>query len=87
MKCKSIVYKFNNEWLNRVDLKYSFASKFNSKTGFYLRTNVIKNGKETEEEPFMASFPHLIDVGVMVTVFMMKVDYVLKLVLSVIKVV
>ena len=65
MKCKSVVYKFNNEWLNRVDLKYSFASKFNSKTGFYLRTNVIKDGVETKEEPFMASFPHLIDVGVM----------------------
>jgi len=33
--------------------------------GFYVRTNVIKDGIETSEEPFMASYPHLIDVGVM----------------------
>lgn len=46
-------------------MKHSFVSKFNSETGFYLRTNIIKDGKETSEEPFMASFPHLIDVGVM----------------------
>ena len=65
MKCKNVVFKVVGDWINRVDLKYSFTSKFNTKTGFYLRTDVIKNGKESGEEPFMASYPHLIDVGVM----------------------
>lgn len=49
-----------------IDKKYNFATIFNTENGFYLRTNVLdKNGKETKEEPFMASFPHLIDVGIM----------------------
>lgn len=65
MKCKSVIYNIVDGWVNRVDVKYSFASKFNINTGFYLRTNVINNGKETDKEPFMASYPHLIDVGVM----------------------
>lgn len=65
MKCDNVVFNFTGDWINRVDLKYSFASKFNRKNGFYLRTNIIKNGKESSEEPFMASFPHLIDVGIM----------------------
>ena len=49
-----------------IDKKYNFITMFDDKTGFYLRTNVLdENGKETKEEPFMASFPHLIDVGIM----------------------
>lgn len=47
------------------DKKYSFASIFDPETGAYARTGIIKDGKDTGVDPFMASFPHLIDVGVM----------------------
>lgn len=48
------------------DKKYHFKSAFNTETGAYIRTGIIdKNGKDTGVDPFMASFPHLIDVGVM----------------------
>ncbi len=48
------------------DKKYHFRSFFDTEKGTYVRTNIFdENGKETEEEPFMASFPHTIDVGVM----------------------
>lgn len=42
-----------------------FISCFDNRTGAYFRTGVIVNGKETEEDPFMASFPELLDIGVM----------------------
>ena len=49
-----------------MDPKYKFMTLFSDTTGSYIRTNVIGiDGKQTEEEPFMASFPHLIDVGIM----------------------
>jgi len=38
---------------------------FNPKTGFYMRSGVIENGKDTGIDPFMTSYPELIDVGVM----------------------
>lgn len=47
------------------DPKYSFFSIFDPKTGAYVRSGIIKGGKDTNVDPFMASFPHLIDVGVM----------------------
>lgn len=48
------------------DKKFKFKEVFDPETGFYARTNVLdENGNETEEEPFMRSFPGLIDVGVM----------------------
>lgn len=48
------------------DKKYNFITIFDDKTGFYARSNVLDNNqKETNEEPFMAEFPHLIDVGIM----------------------
>lgn len=48
------------------DKKYKFLTIFSEETGAYIRTNVLdENGKQTDKEPFMASFPHLIDVGVM----------------------
>ena len=48
-----------------VDKKYRFVSVFDDQTGAYLRTGIIKNGKDSGIDPFMASFPHLIDVGIM----------------------
>lgn len=48
------------------DSKYHFMSAFDTETGAYVRTGVLDaNGKDTGVDPFMASFPHLIDVGVM----------------------
>ena len=47
------------------DDKYKFFSVFDTKTGEYIRSGIIKNGKDTDIDPFMASYPHLIDVGVM----------------------
>lgn len=48
------------------DEKYRFMSAFDTQTGAYIRTGIIdQNGLDTGVDPFMASFPHLIDVGVM----------------------
>lgn len=48
------------------DEKYHFASAFDTETGAYVRTGVLDDqGRDTGHDPFMASFPHLIDVGVM----------------------
>ena len=48
------------------DKKYHFKSAFDTKTGAYIRTGIIDDsGKDTGIDPFMASYPHLIDVGVM----------------------
>lgn len=48
------------------DKKYHFKSAFDTETGAYFRSGILdKNGHDTGIDPFMASFPHLIDVGVM----------------------
>lgn len=48
------------------DNKYHFMSMFNTETGEYVRTDILdKHGHSTGKEPFMASYPHLIDVGIM----------------------
>ena len=48
------------------DKKYHFKSAFDTETGAYVRTGILdENGRDTGIDPFMASFPHLIDVGVM----------------------
>ena len=48
------------------DKKYNFKSIFDTETGAYVRTGIIdKNGNDTGKDPFMASYPHLIDVGIM----------------------
>lgn len=43
----------------------NFMSLFDPQTGRYMRTGIIKNGKDTGADPFMASFPELLDVGIM----------------------
>ena len=48
------------------DKKYHFKSAFDTETGAYVRTGVLdEKGKDTGTDPFMASYPHLIDVGIM----------------------
>ena len=51
----------------KIDKKNKFISVFNPNTGFYIRTGVIKDGKDTGKDPFMASFPELLDIGIMQT--------------------
>ena len=48
-----------------VDKEQKFVSIFDENTGFYMRSGIIENGKDTDVDPFMASFPQLIDIGVM----------------------
>lgn len=48
------------------DEKYNFISMFNQETGAYVRTGILnERGWDSGVDPFMASFPHLIDVGIM----------------------
>ncbi len=48
------------------DKKYRFKAAFDTVTGAYVRTGILdEDGKDTGKDPFMASYPHLIDVGVM----------------------
>lgn len=48
------------------DKKYNFKYMFDTETGAYLRTGILdEHGKDTGVDPFMGSFPHLIDVGIM----------------------
>ena len=48
------------------DKRYRFRSAFDTETGAYIRTGILDaDGRDTGVDPFMASFPHLIDVGVM----------------------
>lgn len=49
----------------KYDEKNKFKSMFDPVTGFYMRTGVIENGVDTNVDPFMTSFPELIDVGIM----------------------
>lgn len=52
--------------IKKFDRKNHFMSFFNPQTGFYMRTGVLdENGKDTGVDPFMTSYPELIDVGVM----------------------
>ena len=48
------------------DKKYNFKTAFDTQSGMYVRTGILdENGNDTGVDPFMASYPHLIDVGIM----------------------
>lgn len=50
----------------KVDKKNRFVSMFNTESGEYIRTGVLDaDGKDTDVDPFMTSFPELIDIGIM----------------------
>lgn len=52
--------------IKKVDTKNHFISFFDTDSGFYMRTGVLtEDGKDTDVDPFMSSFPELIDVGIM----------------------
>ena len=68
------------------DKKHNFAEWFNRETGAYVRSGVIKDGVDTGDDPFMRSYPALIDVGVMGhTAFMVRVVCALNPACSVIR--
>ena len=48
------------------DHRYHFRVAFDTDTGTYIRSGILdEKGIDTGVDPYMASFPHLIDVGVM----------------------
>lgn len=49
----------------RIRKDKDFISIFDEATGQYVRSGVFKDGAETKQDPFMASFPELLDVGIM----------------------
>ena len=49
----------------RIRKDRGFFSMFDEATGSYLRSGVMVDGRDTGEDPFMASFPELLDVGIM----------------------
>ena len=50
----------------KTDKKNRFISMFDLESGFYMRTGVIDNdGIDTGVDPFMATMPELIDIGIM----------------------
>lgn len=42
-----------------------FLSFFDENKGHYFRTGILEHGKDTGQDPFMTSFPELLDVGIM----------------------
>lgn len=50
--------------IRQIDRKNKFISVFDPKSGFYARTGVIENGKDTGVDPFMASAPSILDIGI-----------------------
>lgn len=51
--------------IKKIDKKNKFVAVFDPNTGFYMRSGIMENGKDTGVDPFMTSFPELIDVGCM----------------------
>lgn len=52
--------------IQKVDKKNRFVAMFDTDSGEYVRTGVLdKDGKDTDVDPFMTSFPELIDIGIM----------------------
>ncbi len=54
-----------NDIVKFVDKKNKFLEIFDRNSGKYMRTGIIENGKDTNVDPFMRSFPGLLDVGIM----------------------
>lgn len=49
-----------------VDKKYNYSAVLDPVSGFSLRTNRYdEEGKDTGEDPFLGSFPELLDIGIM----------------------
>lgn len=53
--------------IKKIDKKNKFVSMFDPNTGFYMRSGVIEDGKDTGVDPFMTAYPELLDCGIMQT--------------------
>lgn len=51
--------------IKKIDKKNKFISMFNTETGFYVRSGIIEDGVDTGVDPFMTSYPELLDIGIM----------------------
>jgi radical SAM protein with 4Fe4S-binding SPASM domain len=51
--------------IQKKDLRYQFKTLFDARNGLYVRSGIFINGQESDKNPFRATFPHLIDVGIM----------------------
>ena len=49
----------------KIRAEEDFISIFDETSGRYMRTGLLREGKDTGIDPFMASFPELLDVGIM----------------------
>lgn len=49
----------------RVRREKNFVSLFNERTGCYIRSGIIEDGRDSGKDPFMSSFPELLDIGIM----------------------
>lgn len=49
----------------RWDTKGHFLTIFDEQNGFYFRSDIMEDGRVTGNDPFMAEFPELLDVGIM----------------------
>lgn len=49
----------------KFDRKNKFWSKFDTKTGLYIRSGILENGKDTGVDPYMTDYPELLDIGIM----------------------
>lgn len=61
---------FRYKQVGKFDFENRFKAIFNGNTGFYMRSGILErdeHGKlrDTNIDPFMASFPELIDIGIM----------------------
>ena len=53
--------------IKKIDKKNKFVSVFNPNTGFYMRSGVIENGKDTGVDPGSPSITEKLDIGIMQT--------------------
>ena len=58
-------YKEIGDKRRRIDLKYHFVTDFYKSSGKYIRSGIIEDARDSGKDPYRASFPHLIDVGIM----------------------
>ena len=61
---------FRYKQVGKFDFANRFKAIFNGNTGFYMRSSVLERDehgdlRETNIDPFMSSFPELIDIGIM----------------------
>ena len=52
-----IAYKTVGDKSRRIDLKYHFVTDFYKSSGKYIRSGIIKDGKDSGIDPYRASFP------------------------------